>query len=105
MVKAVELIIGKEFISEYDDDEVKTKFLINTLKGKEFLRATMRGFVDIDYILDTGLVGWKDFYNEDGTPVEFSQENIDKVPPLILQDIAFAIQSLSTLEEDERKNS
>lgn len=105
MAKAIELVVDKEFVSKHDNDEIKTTWIIRTLTGIEFMRCTASGYVDYEMTIMLGLVGWKDFNNEDGSPIEFSKENIGRIPPLILQDISFQIQSLSSMGDDERKNS
>lgn len=105
MAKAIEMVRDKEFISEQDTDGSQTTWLLRTLSGLEFIRATGGGYVDHDYILTTGITGWKDFPDDSGKEVEFSVANINLIPPLILQDISFELQEMSGLGESERKNS
>jgi len=105
MAKAVDLVIDKEYISENDTDEKKTTWIIRTLTGLEFMKCTAGGYVDHEMIIDLGLTGWKDFPDNEGVEIEYSIENIGRIPPLLLQDISFEIQMLSSLGESERKNS
>ena len=105
MAKAIDMIVDSEFVSEYDDDEVKTTWILRTLSGIEFLKCTSKGYVDHEMIIDLGLTGWRDFKDSNGHDIQFSQQDIIRIPPMILQDISFAIQNLATLGEDERKNS
>jgi len=105
MAKAIELLIGKEHQSDVDTDELKTTWILRTLTGIEFMRCTAHGFVDHEMIIELGLTGWKDFPDAEGNEIEFSSKNIGRIPPLILQDISFEIQTMSQLGEEERKNS
>lgn len=104
MAKAIEILIGKEIVSEYDTDEVKTTWIIRSLSGFEFIEATKHGYVDHEYILTHGITGWKDFKDASGNPLEFSIENIARIPPVILQELSFAIQEMASIGESERKN-
>ena len=104
MAKAIELVVGKEFIAEHDTDDEKTTWSLRTLTGIEFMRCTAHGFVDHEMIISLGLIGWKDFPDEAGNEIEYSSANIGRIPPLILQDISFEIQTMSQLGEKERKN-
>lgn len=105
MAKAIELVVGKEFKSDSDKDDLQTTWVLRTLTGVEFMRCTSGGFVDHEMIINLGLTGWKDFPDSDGKEIEFSIENIGRIPPLILQDISFEIQTMSSLGGEERKNS
>jgi len=105
MARAVEMVVGKEFVSEYDTDKKKTTWLLRTLTGGEYMRCTRQGYVDDALIVEFGLTGWNDWIDDDNKPIEFSVAQIARIPPLIFQDISFAIQSLSTVSDEERKNS
>ena len=105
MAKAIELVVGKDFVSKNDTDDEKTTWILRTLTGIEFMRCTAHGFVDHEMIIELGLTGWKDFPDAEGNEIEFSTENTGRIPPLILQDISFEIQTMSQLGESERKNS
>lgn len=104
MAKAIDILIDQEFVSEQDDDEVKTTWLLRSLTALEFLRCTSRGYVDHDMILEYGITGWRDFKDGNGEDIPFSKVAINRIPPMILQDISFKIQEISTLSEGERKN-
>jgi hypothetical protein len=105
MAKAINLVNDARFESDADTDEKKTTWILRTLTGVEFIRATANGYVDHEMILNAGIVGWENFVNEDGTDIEFSIKNVGRIPPTILQDISFEIQAMSGLAEKERKNS
>ena len=106
MAKALHLVTDKEFQSEKDEDDKKTTWLLRTLTGLEFLRCTSSGYVDHEMIIALGLVGWRDFPDEEsGKEIEFSVVNIGLISPLLLQDISFEIQTMSQLGAEERKNS
>jgi len=105
MAKALNVLIDQEYKSDKDDDELQTTWMLRSLSGLEFLECTSRGFVDHDLILSKGLTGWNDFLDLDGNQIKFSASYIGRVPPIILQDLSFEIQKISTLTENERKNS
>ena len=105
MAKAIELVVGKEFKSDSDKDDLQTTWILRTLTGVEFMRCTSNGYVNHEMIINLGLTGWKDFPGVDCKEIEFSIENIGRIPPLILQDISFEIQTMSSLGGEERKNS
>ena len=103
MAKALEVLFNQEFISEYDDDDVKTSWELRSLTGMEFLKACTNG-VDYEKMIELGLTGWNDFKDSSGNQIPFSVDEIRLIPTLILQDIALEIQKMSMLNEDERKN-
>jgi len=105
MAKAIELLIGKEYQADADTDELKTTWILRTLTGIEFMRCTAHGYVDHEMIIGLGLTGWQDFPDSEGKEINYSVENIGRIPPLILQEISFEIQTMSQLGESERKNS
>lgn len=105
MAKAIDILVDQEFQSEKDTDEIKTTFMLRSLTGLEFLSCTSGGYVDHPRILELGITGWRDFNNSDGSPIEFSRHNIGRIPALILQDLSFRIQTISSMKDDERKNS
>ena len=106
MAKALNTVINQEFISEHDDEEeVKTTWILRSLTGLEFLECCSAGFVDHEKIINYGLVGWKDFMGADGNPIEFHRADIQRIPATYLQDISFKIQTISTVSEEETKNS
>lgn len=104
MAKAIDLLVKKEYVSEADTDEEKTIWLLNTLSGLQFMQCTSNGFVDHEMIIRLGLSGWLNFHDFAGNEIEFSAENINRIPALILQDISFEIQGMSGLMGEERKN-
>lgn len=105
MTKAIDILIDKEFISKIDKDEIPTTWILRSMTGIEFLEVTAMGRVDHEKILNWCLTGWKKFIGSDGKEIEFSRENINRVPPIILQDISLEIQEMSAVSEKERKNS
>ncbi len=105
MAKAINVVIDQEYQSDKDDDELKSTWMLRSLSGLEFLECTSRGYVDHDMILQKGLTGWKDFMDGEGNQIVFTRSHIGRIPPIILQDISFEIQKISTLTENERKNS
>ena len=105
MAKALNILIDQPFTSDHDDDETKTTWFYRTLTALEWLEVTQTGAVNYQLILEKGLTGWKDFIDGEGNQIPFALEEINRIPPFILQDIAFKIQEDSMLSEDERKNS
>ena len=104
MAKAINMIVGQDFISDNDEDEVKTIWKVRTLNGFEFLECTSQGFFDHALCIHKGLTGWENFKDIAGNDIEFSDDNISLIPALILQEISLEIQIMSSLTEDERKN-
>lgn len=104
MAKALKVITGERFKSSQDTDKVKTVWLIRGLTSLEMLRATSKGYVDHDMILMLGITGWEKFKDGKGKDIPYDVNNIERIPPDILQDISFKIQELSNMTEDERKN-
>jgi len=105
MAKAIDILLDQEFQAEQDNDEVKTTWILRTLSGLEFLSCTTGGYVDHDRFITLGLTGWKDFFSSDGEQIEFSKKDIARIPAPILQEISYKVQEISSLSEDERKNS
>ena len=106
MAKALSVINDYEFVSDLDkDEEIKTKWILRSLTGREFLRCVQNGIVDHELIINYGLIGWKDFPDEDGKDIEFNLANIDRIPSEYLAEISFKLQEMAQLQDDEIKNS
>ncbi len=105
MSQPIELFTDQKFESKHDDDKLKTTWFLRSMTGFEFLKATSQGEIDHEYVINTCLTNWTDFFDIEGTQIPFSKENISRISPIILQDISFQIQSLSVVTEKERKNS
>ena len=104
MAKALALVADYEYQSDKDPDEVKTTWILRSLTSFEFMQCCGNGVVDDAMFVRTGLVGWRDFVDAAGEEIEFSVENMGRIPPLIVQDLSFKIQNISVLSEDDRKN-
>ena len=105
MAKAIDILIDQDFVSDLDTDENKTTWIIRTLSGLEFLSCVNAAGVDHQKVLELGLTGWKDFPDADGSEIEFSKPNIGRISAELLQDISFKIQGISSLSEEDAKNS
>lgn len=105
MAKAIEIVTGVEFQSPLDDDEVKTTWILKSLSNSDFLDCVKLGEVDHVGFVHKGLTGWKNFVTESGEEIEFCEDMISQIPPTILLDVSLKIQAISSLNENERKNS
>ena len=54
--------------------------------------------------LEMGLVGWENFLDQEGNPIDFQTANIDWIPAKARAEIALEIRGESELSEDEEKN-
>lgn len=105
MAKAIDIITDQVYISEIDEDEIKTEWLIRSMTAHEFMKCTSKGFVDHKMITEIGITGWTNFHDGKGNQIEFSVANIARIHPMMLQELSYKIQSISTLSGEERKNS
>jgi len=104
MARAIEMLTGVEFKSDYDTDKKKTTWILKSLSSVEFLECTCGGSIDHAEFVHKGLTGWKNYKDSKGKIVEFSEDAIPTIPPNILLDISLEVQGISTLTEKERKN-
>lgn len=104
MTTALAILTDVEFQAKTDMSDNKTTWILRSLSGLELLECTRRGYVDHAEIIHKGLTGWKDFYDSNGVAIEFKQDNIGRINGLILQELSYEIQELSSMTEDERKN-
>lgn len=108
MATALPLITKAPFISKHDKDKpgsVQVIWMLQPLTGLQHMEITASGFTDYSGAIMMGLKGWKNFKDAAGAEVEFSFENIARIPALYLQDIAFEILKRSSLDEEKTKNS
>ena len=105
MAKAIDILIDQDFVSDLDTDESKTTWVLRTLSGLEFLSCITAAGVDHQKVIELGLTGWRDFNNADNSAIEFSKPNIGRISAEILQDISYEIQAMSSVSEEEAKNS
>ena len=109
-----------EAFRDINDDSMKPVFFIKPVSGENLLRMsdTMSGEVVFtggignvkvkrgSFIVDVvmkGLTGWKNFYDLSGNIVEYKQceECFSVMQRKLLEELANAILSLSSLTEDE----
>lgn len=94
----------------------QTVFLIRPLGARESAEVQDIIILDGENVLNInqmllervarGLVGWKNFADSDGKPVEFSEkieENLNRVTPYI-SELSTAIKAISELSGDQEKN-
>jgi len=105
MTKAIEMLTGVKFTSDFDTDKKKTIWLLKSINSLEFIDCNGNGYVDHVLFVHKGLTGWENFRDHKNKQIEFSVENISRIDPNILLDISLKVQDISTLSEKERKNS
>lgn len=115
-ITALSGLVEQEYIPEDDkDSENPTVFRLKPLNGMQymevmsevkrvgdFLRVSGDG---LKLAIKYGLVGWKDFYDENGKDVKFNPHTVLRVPSDVLAELADKIISISRLEGTEIKNS
>lgn len=55
-------------------------------------------------VLSACMLDWENVSNEKGEPVQFAADNIETLPPAILNELANKLVMMSRLTETERKN-
>lgn len=50
-----------------------------------------------------GLIGWRNFFDREGKEIEFSKENINRLPPLVFLSVATVIINSTVFGEEEKK--
>ena len=98
------------------DDAAAAEYTLKPLSGLEHMEvmayAEMNDQGNIVYTgkslrraIAYGLKGWSNVFDSDGEELPFSQQNIDRLPPLDLHQIGNEIINRSQLTGAERKNS
>jgi len=111
MVQALEVISEFDFVCDVDkDDDGNNKadatiWKLRALTGMEWVRCSSTGRVNHELVVNIGLVGWSNFLDKDGKPIEYCLANMSRIPSGVLVDIFLKIDQVSTLGEEERKNS
>lgn len=114
-----------EYISKHDDPDNPTIWLIrgltrlewmeveNTLQSSEIVMdgdnikqiANKQNVGTVTKLLvDNGLVGWRNFLDEDGKEIPFTKENFDRIPKEICDELAGQISNLTSLSKEEQGN-
>jgi hypothetical protein len=97
------------------DEDVPTRFNLRPLDGLEYMEVisevtkhdsgdfaiTSKG---MQKAIRSGVVGWENFKGSTGKDIKFSPHNLNKVPPLILQELAGEIIERSELGAEAEKN-
>lgn len=104
MAKALKVFSEYEYVSPLDEDETPTTWILRSLDAIEFQSTVESGDIKWEQYALLGITGWRNFPDSDGNEIEYSKENIGRIPPAILQDLEIKIQALSVMTEDEQKN-
>lgn len=109
MPTALPSIVKSPYVSKLEKDKPKeeqTTWMLQPLNGLQHMQVSSGVFgVDYSGALAVGLTGWENFKDENGVEIEFSNENISRVPALYLQDIALEILKRSEMKDEKVKNS
>jgi len=108
MPAALPSIVKSPYVSKLEKDtpkEDQTTWMLQPLNGLQRMEISSMGFTDYTAALMLGLVGWENFKDENGVEMEFTTENMKRVPALYLQDIALELIKRSDLDEEKIKNS
>ena len=98
---------------EEDNNEQATQFFLQPLTGPQLLdvqphfdleKMTVRG-PGLVIALRYGLKGWKNLTNREGVELPFAAASIDFLPSEIIAELGGEIIRVSTLDEDDIKNS
>lgn len=115
-ITAISKLTAEDYIAQSDrEDESPTRFRLRPLNGLQYmeviselsrgddgqLRISGKG---MKLALQYGLVGWSNFRDSDGKEIKFNPVNVEKIPPVILSELAGEIINRSEIGEDERKN-
>ena len=97
-----------------EDDPTPTRFRLRPLNGSEY--GEVADYIDMvggrifirnagrDLCLKTALLDWENFEGFDG-PLEFSMNAIDLIPHTLRVELVNRILEISTLGEEQVKNS
>lgn len=97
------------------DEENPTRFNLRPLDGLEYMEviAEVTKLESGDFSISSrgmqkairsGVVGWENFLGSNGKDIKFSPHNINKIPPLILQELASEVIERSELGAEAEKN-
>ena len=120
-IKGISLGETKEFYSQYDKDEPKTKWIIGALDSEVFdlLGEDKNPLRLMSDAVRFGLKGFENFKDGNGNEVKFNTvsravgpynykvvaDNIMKIiPPQVKTELGMEILKISRLNEDEAKN-
>lgn len=116
-IKALPKFIPEWFTPESQEEEsTPTRFKLQGLTGPQFLEVqsevsqsgggmilvTGRG---LNIAVNYGLTDWENFTDDDGEELPCTRGNIARIPMEILSELSSKIMDLSSVSEDERKNS
>lgn len=115
-ITAISKLIAEDYIPQSDiDSDNPTKFRLRPLNGMQYMEVMSELIRNDDgqlrisgkgmkMALQYGLIGWSNFRDEDGNELKFNILNVEKIPPVILSELASEIISRSEIGEEERKN-
>ena len=115
-ITAISKLTTADYIPERNKDiGDPTVFKLKPLSGRRYmeimpeLKTDENGETSVSgkglwMAIKFGLVGWDNFYDEDGKELKFNMINIEKIPPVTLIDLAGEIINRSEVGAEERKN-
>ena len=105
-IQAIEKIAADWYTPESErEEESPTRFKIQPLNGLQHMEVLGDLYKSGPFnAIRYGLVGWENFNDENGKPINFSLENVKRVPPVYLSEISTEIINRSELGEAATKN-
>ena len=115
-ITAISNLAPFDYVPELDrDSESPTTFKLKPLNGMQYMEViselksdggeTRLSGKGMHLAINHGLVGWDNFSDDNGKAVKFNPANINKIPPIVLAELAGEIVSKSELGVTETKNS
>ena len=115
-ITAISRLIAEDYVTEGDrGSDEPTSFSLKPLNGMQYMEviaelktngdgeASLTG-EGLKLAIKYGLVGWKNFCDEDGANLKFNKLSVTFIPPTILAELASEIISRSEVGAEERKN-
>lgn len=89
-----------------EDEEPPTRFRIRPLTSPEFTEVgrNLRE-PNLNMAIGFGLIGWENFLSKNDTQIVFKRSKFSKIPKKDYAEIANEIYYISSLTEEEAKNS
>jgi len=114
-IKTISVLAATWFVPKSEKDDMNpARFEVRPLDGMQYmevmnetsgtgvdLRISGRG---LKLALQHGLVGWETVQDKDGKNIEFSRNEVNRLPPILLTELAAEILDISELGEEAIKN-
>lgn len=89
-----------------EEGEQLTRILLKPLNGKEYYSVLQNMSESNKLACSIGVVGWENFTDFEGKPVEFSKIKVlEYIPPIFIAVIGAKVMEISSVDGKKEKNS